>query len=40
MRPNFIVNFIILKYLKVLYIVIPDDDLVYLVIKQLTLFLL
>jgi len=40
MRSHFIVNFITIKFLKVLYIVIPDDDLVYLVIKQLTLFLL
>jgi len=40
MRSHFIVNFIILKFLKVLYIVIPDDDMVYLVIKQMTLFLL
>jgi hypothetical protein len=33
MRCDFVVNFIILKFLKVLYIVIPNDGLVYLVIR-------
>ena len=39
MRSHFTVNFIALKFLKVLYIVIPDDDLVYILIKKMTLFL-